>query len=98
MSNDLFSVEGKVVIITGGLGQLGRQFSLALAERGARVAIFDLKTSEKTVAERFGAQASDENLRFLTVDITSQSSIEAALEKVNGTFYRGEGGPPFQRL
>lgn len=86
MPEDLFSVQEKVVVITGGLGQLGRQFSMALAERGARVAVFDLKTSEKTVAERFDAQASNENLRFLEADITDRSSIEAALKKVNNAW------------
>jgi len=35
MSPDLFSLEGKIAVVTGGLGQLGRQFTLALAGRGA---------------------------------------------------------------
>ena len=37
MKEDLFNVKDRVVVVTGGLGQLGRQFSLALLERGARV-------------------------------------------------------------
>lgn len=82
MAKELFNVRDKIIVVTGGLGQLGRQFSLALADRGARVAVFDLKVSKKTVAERFGKRASDENLRFLEVDITDRSSIEAAIEKV----------------
>ena len=42
MGIDMFDVHGKIVIITGGLGQLGRQFSLALLDRGAKVAVFDV--------------------------------------------------------
>ena len=37
---DIFSVRDKVVVVTGGLGQLGTQFSKSLAEAGAKVAIY----------------------------------------------------------
>ncbi len=40
MSDHLFDVAGKVAIVTGGLGQLGRQFCVTLVERGAKVAVF----------------------------------------------------------
>ena len=30
MNSNLFDVSGKIIAITGGLGQLGRQFSLVL--------------------------------------------------------------------
>ena len=43
MPDPLFDVSGKVAVVTGGLGQLGRQFTLGLLQRGARVAIFDLE-------------------------------------------------------
>ena len=76
MAEDLFSVRDKVVVVTGGLGQLGRQYSLALVDRGAKVAIFDLQVDEERVAERFGARVQDEGLLFLSVDVTNRSSIE----------------------
>ena len=37
----LFALAGRVVVVTGGLGQLGQQFSASLLEHGARVAILD---------------------------------------------------------
>ena len=37
----MFSVKGKVVIITGGAGFLGMQYGKALAEAGAHVMHFD---------------------------------------------------------
>ncbi len=46
MDSDLFDVSHKVVIVTGGLGQLGRQFSLALLNRGAKVAVFDARVDD----------------------------------------------------
>lgn len=41
MSGDLFSLEGRVAIVTGGAGQLGAAIVRAFEERGARVTIFD---------------------------------------------------------
>jgi NAD(P)-dependent dehydrogenase (short-subunit alcohol dehydrogenase family) len=43
---DLFSLEGRVAIVTGGAGQLGAEIVRGLEERGARVAVFDLATDE----------------------------------------------------
>ena len=38
---DLFSVQGKVIILTGGSGFLGSQFKRHLTSCGAKVVIFD---------------------------------------------------------
>src|SRR5262249_18125167 len=40
--SDLFSLDGRVAIVTGGSGQIGREVVRGLQERGARVAVFDL--------------------------------------------------------
>jgi NAD(P)-dependent dehydrogenase (short-subunit alcohol dehydrogenase family) len=81
---DLFGVRGKVVIVTGGLGQLGREFATCLVDRGALVAVFDLTDDEKTIAARFGACAETESLMFCRVDITDKASILSGLEAVTG--------------
>lgn len=82
MSKNFFNVQDKVVIITGGLGQLGWQFSLALSDRGAKVAIFDVQVDEQKIADRFDKRHSDDNLFFLPVDITNRDSLESGLNKV----------------
>ncbi len=43
---DLFSLDGRVAIVTGGAGQLGAEIVRGLEERGARVAVFDLAADE----------------------------------------------------
>jgi len=80
---DLFSVKDKVVVVTGGVGQLGRQFCLSLVKRGAKVAVFDLQANEQRVAERFGDMPTENNMLFLPVDVTLRDSIETGLKQVN---------------
>ncbi|MGE0043170.1 MAG: SDR family oxidoreductase [Vicinamibacterales bacterium] len=77
---DLFSVRDRVVIVTGGLGQLGRQFCLGLAARGARVAVFDAGEADAAARGRFGPLA--DGMLFARVDITDRASIESALRQV----------------
>jgi NAD(P)-dependent dehydrogenase (short-subunit alcohol dehydrogenase family) len=78
MAQDLFNVEGKVVVVTGACGQLGRQFTRALVERGARVAAFDI--APRAASEPGGSGAED--LLTIEVDVTRRGSIEAALAEV----------------
>ena len=76
----LFDLQDRVVIVTGGLGQLGREFTSALVAHGARVAIIDLDR-DPDAADRVravhGARA-----RFFAADVTDRSSLESALSEV----------------
>ena len=78
----LFSVKDSVVVVTGGLGQLGTQYALALATRGANVAIVDSAVDEQSVAARFGAPSERDRLMFLKADITDRGSLDRALEAI----------------
>jgi NAD(P)-dependent dehydrogenase (short-subunit alcohol dehydrogenase family) len=82
MPDELFDLRDTVAVVTGGLGQLGRQFSLALADRGAKVAILDLTADPEVVVGRFGARATDENMAFLAVDVRDRASLKGALAAV----------------
>jgi NAD(P)-dependent dehydrogenase (short-subunit alcohol dehydrogenase family) len=75
MKPQLFSVQDKIIIITGGLGQLGRQFSKTLEENGAKVVIFDNKKPSEVAGER-----NQENYLYLAVDVTDKDSIEKAVD------------------
>jgi len=83
----LFDVRDRVVIVTGGMGQLGRRFSLALRERGARVVVLDLAVDDRQVSERYGDHRS--GLLFVEGDVTNAGSLEAALSRIETTW-----GPP----
>jgi NAD(P)-dependent dehydrogenase (short-subunit alcohol dehydrogenase family) len=71
MSDPLFDVEGRVAVVTGGMGQLGRVYLEGLAERGMRVASFDVASGE-----------TPEGVRAFEVDVTNRAAIERALEDV----------------
>lgn len=77
-TDPLFDLTDRVIAITGGLGQLGRQFALELLRRGARVAIFArrLPNAEEQAAKFHGAGP---NLAFFAVDVTKKATIEQGL-------------------
>jgi NAD(P)-dependent dehydrogenase (short-subunit alcohol dehydrogenase family) len=82
MVQDIFSVKDKIVVITGGLGQLGSQFTHSLAQRGARVAIFDLQANDRKVTNKVGQRLRKYPLLFIPTDVTQKESVKAALAKV----------------
>ena len=82
MNDPLFDVKNRVVIVTGGLGQLGRQYTRTLVERGARVAVVDLPMPADAVPTRLGDLADSPQVMFVPADITRRASLEAALAKI----------------
>jgi NAD(P)-dependent dehydrogenase (short-subunit alcohol dehydrogenase family) len=71
VSSDLFSLAGRVAVVTGGAGQLGKAITAGLAACGARVAVFDVAA----------APASDRVTSY-EVDVTDRDAIEAATGQV----------------
>ena len=83
MSYDpLFSVEGRVAVVTGGMGQLGVAYAGALAERGAKVALFDITTSPRVESPAFMQGIRNRTIVPFQVDITDRDSVEAATRQV----------------
>lgn len=76
---DLFNVRDKVAIITGGMGQLGTQYTKVLLENGAKVAVFDINVDKKNTY--FESQKNNSNLKLYKVNITQKKSIKRGLDK-----------------
>ena len=82
MSTDLFRLDDEIVIVTGGLGQLGHQYTTALLNAGAHVAVFDLHNDPQIISQQYGELANHAQLSFFVVDITNKATIIQALNEV----------------
>jgi NAD(P)-dependent dehydrogenase (short-subunit alcohol dehydrogenase family) len=81
LTKDLFDLSGRVVVVTGAYGLLGRQFCRALARRGVRVAAFDLAADPARAENVFGVD--HDKVLSVRVDVRSRDSLDAALDIVN---------------
>ena len=79
-SPQMFDLSGKVAVVTGGNGGIGRAIALGLAEAGASVAILarNQERNRDTLAEleRTGVPA-----MALTLDVSQRQSLKPALEE-----------------
>lgn len=86
-TDKLFSVENKICIVTGGLGQIGAEFVKELHSRGARVAVWGRTINDARIAKILGDKAlTDSNLRFYSVDITKKADLHAALDDIQNAW------------
>lgn len=83
MDDKLFSVAGKICIVTGGLGQIGKNMAQELYNRDAKVAIFARHVPQEKIQAIFPAEQYDySRLKFYPVDINKKETIEAALDEM----------------
>ncbi len=79
--SDPFSVDGRVVVVTGGLGQLGTQFSRSLAQAGARVAIFSRRPfAGDKLAEKFPGLT--DRIRVYEASVRDKTALEEATDRL----------------
>ncbi len=76
-------LKDKIVVITGGLGDLGYATAVRMTEEGCRVILFDIKPDSSNKAAAIGAY-------FSTVDISNEFAVEsvcASVEKEIGAVH-----------
>ena len=76
-----FDLSGRISIITGGAGFLGRQFAEAVAEMGATPVLFDLSPDALAKAQA-ETGATYPNCETEQVDITDEASLRSAVDRV----------------
>ena len=87
ITDPLFSVENKICIVTGGLGQLGAQYARALFERGAKVAIWARTMTEERISGFFTTEErQSDRLYVYQVDISKKADINLALDQMEKDF------------
>jgi len=83
MKDKLFDVSEKVVVITGGLGQIGAEFVKEFYNRGSRVAVLSRTASQEKAVKVFGSSmAEDERISLYRVDITNKANINDILDQI----------------
>jgi len=86
---DKFKLDGRVALVTGGAGLLGREFCKTLAEAGAKIAVLDLNAASRSAAGTADSLTqSGFNSLALSADITQPDSVNAAVDNVLSTFGR----------
>ena len=83
MKNTLFDLSGKIAIITGAAGLLGKQHARALLDAGATVVITDVSIHKvMPVAESLKASYGEARIVALEMDVTSHDDVSAVRSKL----------------
>lgn len=81
----LFSLKGKVVLVTGASSGLGAHFAQVVSGAGAKVVIAARRVERlQALAEQLRAQGGE--VIAVALDVTSRASVEAAFELAQQTF------------
>jgi NAD(P)-dependent dehydrogenase (short-subunit alcohol dehydrogenase family) len=79
--------EGKVVLVAGGTGGLGRAVALAFLEEGAKVVV-TYRAQEEFDALKSAAGTNGSRLEGHTVDVTEEAAVRQLIEKIVGKHRR----------
>ena len=72
---NLFNLENKVAIVTGGYGHLGSSISKGLASFGAKVFIFGRNADKISISF-------DGDLNYIKCDVTDNKQLKSCIEKI----------------
>lgn len=85
--NDLFSVDGKVVVITGGTGVLGSCMGKYLATQGAKVVLMGRRRDEgEKIVEEITAAGGE--AMFLVTDVMNPEVVQGNCDEIVGRYGR----------
>ena len=82
MTDPLFDIASRTIVVTGGAGLLGREFSVALAQRGARVAIVERAEAGGAVRREIAERSPQGSVVFVDADVRDRAALQSALATV----------------
>ena len=85
---ELFSLDGRVAVVTGGSKGLGRSMALALAQAGARTVLVSRHIAEGQAAAAELAAATGRESVALAADVTQEEDVARLFADVSSRFGR----------
>jgi NAD(P)-dependent dehydrogenase (short-subunit alcohol dehydrogenase family) len=85
-TTQLFDLSGRVALVTGGNGGIGRSIATGLAKAGAAVAVL-ARNEEKNRHVMGELQALGVRALAVRVDVTERGRLQPAMEKVEDRFH-----------
>ncbi len=79
--------EGRVVLVAGGTGGLGRAVTLAFLEEGAKV-VATYRKQEELDALKIAAGVNTTQLDGFAIDVTDEAAVRQLIEKIVGKYRR----------
>ena len=87
MKNNLFCIENKVIVITGGCGVLGSDMAQYLASEGAKIVILDrAKEKGEELVAKIKSQGNE--ALFLQTDVLNKQVLEQNRDEIIKTYKR----------
>jgi len=80
----MFSLEGKIVVVTGGARGIGKAVAMQMALAGANIAIID-KRDAKEVAAHIATEASVKSQAYLC-NVTDAAMVESTINQISKDF------------
>ncbi|KAJ2854343.1 hypothetical protein J3B02_002720, partial [Coemansia erecta] len=77
-SQNRYSIDGKVVLLTGALGAIGKALTRMLIEKGAKVAMVDICDYEKgkEISEQINQQLGQPITKYIQADLQKKDNLE----------------------
>lgn len=79
---DIFRLDNRVALITGGGGGLGSVFARTLAEAGARVALLGRREEVAAAVAQAVTEATGQQAIAVAGDVTDETQVQAAIKRV----------------
>jgi NAD(P)-dependent dehydrogenase (short-subunit alcohol dehydrogenase family) len=76
----MMEFEGKVALVTGAAGGIGRASALAFAEKGAKVVVADVQADQGAETVRMIEEKGDEAI-FVRADVSKSADVQALVSK-----------------